>query len=267
MGPPPLPSAVGTDGVGPAARRPARLLRRDGRAVRLDGRARARARGRAVRHRRAASTTSTAAALGNTGLGAWLARDLALRDGAGRHGARARRDRRVRVDRRAGRRSCSARAASWRPTAAASGWSACASAAPTPSSRSTRTDDLAGRLPRRRRRRARRHDRHALGRSRRRRDPGRRRATPGTCRSATLAGPEITLPAPALRSVSLDLRGFSRRPSRRPSCAARASSTSRATSRSGDIAVDVEALPLDDVGTAWERQRRAEGRGKLVLVP
>ena len=35
----------------------------------------------------------------------------------------------------------------------------------------------------------------------------------------------------------------------------------------GDIAVELEALPLSEVGTAWERQRKAEGRGKLVLVP
>ena len=33
----------------------------------------------------------------------------------------------------------------------------------------------------------------------------------------------------------------------------------------GDLRLDAEALPLERVGEAWERQAR--GEGKLVLVP
>jgi sugar/nucleoside kinase (ribokinase family) len=35
----------------------------------------------------------------------------------------------------------------------------------------------------------------------------------------------------------------------------------------GDIVVDLDARPLDDVGDAWERQRQAAGGPKMVLVP
>jgi len=35
----------------------------------------------------------------------------------------------------------------------------------------------------------------------------------------------------------------------------------------GDITVDVEPVGLDAVGDAWERQRRAAGGPKLVIVP
>ena len=60
-----------------------------------------------------------------------------------------------------------------------------------------------------------------------------------------VAGPTITLPAPALRSVSLDLRGFRvdlPPPERAPR---RDSSTSRATSRRATSPSSVEALPLE----------------------
>ena len=81
-----------------------------------------------------------------------------------------------------------------------------------------------------------------------------------------VAGPTITLPAPALRSVSLDLRGF--RVDLPPAEQRRQGflDLTRHVAQ-GDIAVELEALPLSEVGTAWERQRKAEGRGKLVLVP
>ena len=36
---------------------------------------------------------------------------------------------------------------------------------------------------------------------------------------------------------------------------------------SGELAVDLEPVALDDVGTAWERQRRAAGGPKLVILP
>ncbi len=81
-----------------------------------------------------------------------------------------------------------------------------------------------------------------------------------------LAGLEITLPAPALRSVSLDLRGFSvAHPPRDVRQAGFLELTRHVAA--GDIAVDVEALPLQQVETAWERQRDGGRVAKLVLVP
>ncbi len=81
-----------------------------------------------------------------------------------------------------------------------------------------------------------------------------------------VAGPTITLPAPALRSVALDLRGFR---VDLPPAEQRRQGFLDLTRHvaAGDIAVDVESMPLQDVAEAWERQRRAEGRAKLVLVP
>jgi NADPH2:quinone reductase len=35
----------------------------------------------------------------------------------------------------------------------------------------------------------------------------------------------------------------------------------------GDIVVDLDRRPLDDVAAAWERQREAAGGPKQVLVP
>jgi len=81
-----------------------------------------------------------------------------------------------------------------------------------------------------------------------------------------LAGPDVTLPATALRSISLDLRGFS---VAHPSPAVRREGyldLARHVAR-GDIAVDVESYPLDRVDAAWERQRAASGGAKLVLLP
>jgi NADPH:quinone reductase-like Zn-dependent oxidoreductase len=81
-----------------------------------------------------------------------------------------------------------------------------------------------------------------------------------------LAGVELTLPAPAVRSVSLDLRGFSvAHPP--PEVRREGYATLSRHVADGDIVVDVEALPLAQVDTAWERQRGAEGGAKLVLVP
>jgi NADPH2:quinone reductase len=81
-----------------------------------------------------------------------------------------------------------------------------------------------------------------------------------------IAGPAITLPAPALRSVALDLRGF-RVDLPPPEQRQQAFLDLTRHVANGDIAVDVEALPLAQVEQAWERQRRAEGGAKLVLVP
>ena len=81
-----------------------------------------------------------------------------------------------------------------------------------------------------------------------------------------VAGPTITLPAPALRSVALDLRGF-RVDLPPPEQRRQGFLDLTRHVANGDIAVDVESMPLQDVAEAWERQRRAEGRAKLVLVP
>jgi len=81
-----------------------------------------------------------------------------------------------------------------------------------------------------------------------------------------LAGLDITLPAPAVRSVSLDLRGFSvAHPPREVRRAGYLELTRRVAS--GEIEIDFEAMPLDQVAAAWERQRKPEGGAKLVLVP
>lgn len=81
-----------------------------------------------------------------------------------------------------------------------------------------------------------------------------------------LAGTEIALPAPLLRSKSLDVRGFS---VAHPPLEVRRDGYRRLTELAarGRLAVDVECVPLDAIGTAWERQRRAAGGPKLVVVP
>ena len=81
-----------------------------------------------------------------------------------------------------------------------------------------------------------------------------------------VAGSAITLPAPALRSVALDLRGF-RVDLPPPEQRRQGFLDLTRHVAAGDIAVDVEPLPLAQVEQAWERQRRAEGGAKLVLVP
>jgi NADPH:quinone reductase-like Zn-dependent oxidoreductase len=81
-----------------------------------------------------------------------------------------------------------------------------------------------------------------------------------------IAGPEITLPAPALRSVALDLRGF-RVDLPPPEQRRQGFLDLTRHVANGDIAVEVERIPLQDVAQAWERQSRAEGGAKLVLVP
>jgi hypothetical protein len=35
----------------------------------------------------------------------------------------------------------------------------------------------------------------------------------------------------------------------------------------GDLEVEYEAVPLDDIATAWERQQQPSGGPKVVLVP
>jgi NADPH:quinone reductase-like Zn-dependent oxidoreductase len=81
-----------------------------------------------------------------------------------------------------------------------------------------------------------------------------------------LAATEIELPAPLIRSLSLDVRGFS---VAHPPIELRRDAFARLCEHvgSGAIVLDVERVPLADVHTAWERQRVAAGGPKLVLLP
>lgn len=81
-----------------------------------------------------------------------------------------------------------------------------------------------------------------------------------------MASAEITLPAPLIRSASLDVRGFS---VAHPPLEVKRDAYLRLTAHAaaGDVTVDVAARPLDDVADAWERQREGAGGPKTVLVP
>ncbi len=81
-----------------------------------------------------------------------------------------------------------------------------------------------------------------------------------------VAGAEIALPAPLIRSASIDVRGFS---VAHPPPELKREAYLRLTGHAarGDIAVDHEVVPLDRVAAAWERQREAAGGPKQVLVP
>ncbi len=82
----------------------------------------------------------------------------------------------------------------------------------------------------------------------------------------SVAGAELSLPAALLRSASLDIRGFS---VAHPPLDVKREAYPLLTELAarGDLVVDVDRLPLDDVASAWERQRRAAGGPKMVLVP
>ena len=81
-----------------------------------------------------------------------------------------------------------------------------------------------------------------------------------------LAGTELVLPAPIIRSASIAVLGFN---VGHPSVDARRDGYQALTALAarGEVTVDVERVPLEEVGTAWERQRRAAGGPKLVVVP
>jgi NADPH:quinone reductase-like Zn-dependent oxidoreductase len=81
-----------------------------------------------------------------------------------------------------------------------------------------------------------------------------------------LAGLEIGLKAPAIRSVSLDLRGFS---VTHPPPEVRREGFLRLTEHAarGDVVVDLERHPLEHVQRAWDAQREATGGVKRVLLP
>ena len=81
-----------------------------------------------------------------------------------------------------------------------------------------------------------------------------------------LAGLEIELKAPAIRAVSLDVRGFSiAHPP--PDVRREGFLTLTAHAARGDIVVDLERYPLVEVQTAWDAQREATGGLKRVLLP
>jgi NADPH:quinone reductase-like Zn-dependent oxidoreductase len=80
-----------------------------------------------------------------------------------------------------------------------------------------------------------------------------------------LAGTEAAIPAPLLRSGSLDVRGFS---VAHPPLDVRREGYLRITqlAERGELTVDLEQVPLEDIAAAWERQRRAAGGPKLVIA-
>jgi NADPH:quinone reductase-like Zn-dependent oxidoreductase len=80
-----------------------------------------------------------------------------------------------------------------------------------------------------------------------------------------LAGPSLDLSAPAIRSKSLDVRGFM---GLHPGHEIRAEAYTRLGEHvaRGDIVIDFERIALADVARAWERQRTGAG-AKLVLIP
>jgi NADPH:quinone reductase-like Zn-dependent oxidoreductase len=82
----------------------------------------------------------------------------------------------------------------------------------------------------------------------------------------TMAATEITLPGALIRSASLDLLGFN---VSYPALDIRREGYRRLTEHAarGDIRVDVRPVPLDDIHSAWERQREAAGGPKQVIVP
>jgi NADPH2:quinone reductase len=81
-----------------------------------------------------------------------------------------------------------------------------------------------------------------------------------------LVGTELPLSAPMIRSVSLDVRGFS---IAHPTIDMRREAFAQLCHHvgTGEIDVEIERVPLADVHTAWERQRLAAGGPKLVLLP
>jgi NADPH:quinone reductase-like Zn-dependent oxidoreductase len=82
----------------------------------------------------------------------------------------------------------------------------------------------------------------------------------------SVAGDDLVLPGALLRSTSLEVRGFS---IAHPPLAVKREAYLQLTEHAarGDITVDVEPVALEAVGDAWERQRRAAGGPKLVIVP
>jgi NADPH2:quinone reductase len=82
----------------------------------------------------------------------------------------------------------------------------------------------------------------------------------------SVAAADIVLPAALLRSASLEVRGFS---VAHPPLEVRREGYRRLTEHAarGEITLAVEHVALENVSEAWERQRRAAGGPKLVIVP
>ncbi len=82
----------------------------------------------------------------------------------------------------------------------------------------------------------------------------------------SVAAGKLVLPAPLLRSASLDVRGFS---VAHPPIEVRREGYLRVSEHAarGDISVDFEPIALQEVASAWERQRQAAGGPKLVIIP
>jgi NADPH:quinone reductase-like Zn-dependent oxidoreductase len=80
-----------------------------------------------------------------------------------------------------------------------------------------------------------------------------------------MAGAELTLPAPVIRSALLDVLGLA---SFHAPFEVRRACYLRLTEHAatGDVVVDLDRLPLSEVATAWSRQRDGAGT-KLVLIP
>ena len=80
-----------------------------------------------------------------------------------------------------------------------------------------------------------------------------------------MAGAELTLPAALVRSALLDVLGLA---SFHAPFEVRRAGYLRLTEHAanGDVVVDLDRLPLSEVATAWSRQRDGAGT-KLVLVP
>jgi len=85
-----------------------------------------------------------------------------------------------------------------------------------------------------------------------------------------MAAPELALPAPLIRSASLDVRGFS---VAHPSLELKRAAYLRLTKHAadGDMAVEVDPRPLDDVADAWGApapgRRRPEDGPRPVMRP
>jgi NADPH2:quinone reductase len=80
-----------------------------------------------------------------------------------------------------------------------------------------------------------------------------------------MAGEELSLPAPVIRSALLDLLGLA---TFNAPFEVRRAGYLRLTEHAarGDVVMDLDRLPLSEAATAWSRQRAGAGT-KLVLIP
>ncbi len=81
----------------------------------------------------------------------------------------------------------------------------------------------------------------------------------------SVAAGDLVAPAALLRSLSLEVRGFS---VAHPPIEVRREGYLRVTEHAarGDLTVDVEPVALEGIADAWESQRRAEGGAKRVII-